>query len=100
MPPTGFAAFAVLCVFMGISAPFYTGPQMALMQEKIDPSLLGRVFGLYGSISAAAMPLGLLLSGLFADAAGIHTWFFISGLAILLLAAISSFFKHVRNTEQ
>lgn len=37
---------------------------------------------------------------LFADAAGIHTWFFISGLAILLLAAISSFFKHVRNTEQ
>lgn len=100
LPPTGFAAFAVLCVFMGFSAPFYTGPQMALMQEKIEPALLGRVFGLYGSISAAAMPLGLLLSGLFADTAGIHTWFFISGLAILLLAAISSIFKHVRNTEQ
>lgn len=52
----GFALFLVASFFMGLSSPFYAGPQTALMQEKIPPEYLGRVFGLYGAIMSWAMP--------------------------------------------
>ena len=59
----------------GVSSPFYAGPQTALMQERIPPEVLGRLFGLYGSIMAWAMPVGLAFSSLFADAVGAPAWF-------------------------
>lgn len=100
LPPSGFTVFAVLCVFMGLSVPFYTGPQMALMQEKIPPEYLGRVFGLYGSITSFAMPIGLVLSGLFADRLGIHTWFALTGAACLLLTGVTLCLRSVRQIDK
>ncbi|HML45553.1 MAG TPA: MFS transporter [Clostridia bacterium] len=84
---------------MGFSAPFYNGPLTALMQEKIAPEYLGRVFGLYGSIVSMAMPLGLILSGLFADSVGIHRWFFISGAGCVLLSFAQMALPSVRGIE-
>ena len=55
----GFLLFLVASFLMGLSSPFYSGPQTALMQEKIPPEFLGRVFGLYGAIMSWALPLGL-----------------------------------------
>lgn len=43
LPPNAFIAFAISCMVMGVSAPFY-GVQNALFQEKIKPEYLGRVF--------------------------------------------------------
>lgn len=100
LPSDGYAVFAVMCVIMGVSVPFYSGPQMALMQEKIEPQYLGRVFGLYGSVVSLAMPLGLALSGLFADKVGVGCWFMLSGAACVLLALAAFGLKSVRNIEQ
>ena len=44
---------------------------------------LGRALSLSGSISMAAMPLGLVLSGALAGPLGIENWFLISGGATL-----------------
>ena len=53
---------------MGLfGAIFISGVQTALFQEKIKPEYLGRVFSLIGSIMSLAMPIGLILSGFFAD---------------------------------
>ena len=41
----GFAAFLAMSFLMGLSSPFYSGPQTALMQERVPPEFLGRVFG-------------------------------------------------------
>ena len=71
----GFVAFLGMSFLMGLSSPFYSGPQTALMQEKVPPEYLGRVFGLYGAIMSWAMPLGLAFSSLFADAVGALGWF-------------------------
>ncbi len=100
LPSNGFIVFAVFCLAMGLSAPFYSGPQGALMQEKIAPQYLGRVFGLYGSIMSFAMPLGLILSGAFADTVGIHTWFMLSGIACVLLSVLAFSLKSIRNIEK
>lgn len=100
LPPNSFWAFILLCTAMGISVPFYTGPQMALMQEKLEPQYLGRVFGLYGSIMSFAMPLGLILSGLFADQMGINNWFIICGFSSVLLAVITISMKSIREVDE
>jgi DHA3 family macrolide efflux protein-like MFS transporter len=100
LPTTGFAAFAVFSLFMGLSAPFYTGPNVALMQEKYKPEYLGRIFGFYGSISSAAMLLGLVATGLSADAVGVNILFLASGIAISLLAVATIITPSVRHIER
>lgn len=97
LPPTAFFVFAILCIVMGFSMPFYNGPQIALMQEGIEPQYLGRVFGLYGSVLSFSMPLGLILSGLFADKAGIPNWFVICGIGCVILGGVSLLFKDIRS---
>lgn len=83
LPRNGFVLFAVCCLVMGLSVPFYAGVQTSLFQEKIKPEFLGRVFSLTGSIISLAMPVGLILSGLFADKIGVNNWFLISGILIV-----------------
>lgn len=100
LPPQGIWGFIVLCVPMGLSAPFYTAPMTALMQERIAPEYLGRAFGLMGSIMSLTMPVGLALSGLFADLVGVHNWFAISGLACVLLAVAALAIPSIRNIEK
>lgn len=86
LPPGGFLAFLVMSFLMGLSSPLYSGPQTALMQEKVPPEYLGRVFGLYGAIMSWALPLGLAFSSVFADAVGAPAWFVGAGAAMMLLA--------------
>ncbi len=100
LPEGGFWIFALFCVMMGVSVPFYSGPQIALMQEKLEPQYLGRAFGLYGSIMSFAMPPGLALSGLFADRLGINHWFLLCGAASVLLSLLTISIKSVREIEQ
>jgi DHA3 family macrolide efflux protein-like MFS transporter len=90
LPPSGYLIFVLCCAFMGFSAPFYSGVQMALFQEQIPPEYLGRVFGLLGSIISLAMPLGLIVSGVFADQIGVHRWFALSGIGILTMALLAA----------
>lgn len=56
--PSLFAAFLPVSFLMGACSPLYAGTQTALMQEQIPSEYLGRVFGLYGTIMAWAMPMG------------------------------------------
>lgn len=100
LPQNGFWGFAVLCVFMGCSVPFYNGPVIAIMQERIAPEYLGRVFGLYGSIASIAMPIGLVLSGVFADRVGIHNWFALTGGLCVILAAVTYIIPSIRKIDE
>ena len=96
----GMQLFFVMSFLMGLSSPFYSGPQTALMQEKVSPEYLGRVFGLYGAIMSWAMPLGLAFSSLFADAVGAPAWFFGAGVAMVILACVTWAIPAIRNVER
>lgn len=95
-----FRLFVVLCIIMGISVPFYNGPFTALMQERVAPEYLGRVFGLYGSVASFAMPIGLLISGAFADLIGVSAWFLFSGALIVAIALVSFMIPSIRNIDK
>ena len=95
----GYLLFLAMSFLMGLSSPFYSGPQTALMQEKIPPEYLGRVFGLYGAIMSWAMPVGLAVSSLFADAVGAPAWFAGAGIAMALLALATWAIPSIRTIE-
>ena len=99
LPQNGFWGFTILCVLMGCAVPFYNGPVTAIMQERIAPEYLGRVFGLYGSIASIAMPMGLVLSGAFADRLGIHNWFLLTGVICIILAIITYMVPPIRKID-
>jgi len=100
LPINGYLVFVLCSVLMGLSSPFYNGVQMALIQEKIQPEYLGRVFGLLGSLVSFAMPIGLIVSGIFADQVGINMWFLLSGVVIIGIAILSASLPSIRELDK
>lgn len=99
LPQTGFVGFAALCVVMGFAAPFH-GVQTALFQERIAPECLGRVFSLSMSMMSVAMPVGLMLSGAFAEVIGVHNWFLISGVLVMAISVIMMSLPSIRSLDE
>ncbi|MDR0416910.1 MAG: MFS transporter [Propionibacteriaceae bacterium] len=73
-----FVAGAALAVATGLSA--------TLLQERVAPAYLGRVFGLFGLV-LFAMPLGLVVFGPLADVVPVENLFVGSGAATFAAAA-------------
>ena len=89
----------IILLYVKSSVPFYSGVQTALFQEKIKPEYLGRVFSLIGSIMSLAMPIGLILSGFFADKIGVNHWFLLSGILIIGIAIVCQMITEVRKLD-
>src|ERR1700682_2809792 len=72
----------VLCAVVGLVygpiAPIYN----YVMQTRAPQHLRGRVVGVMGSLAYAAGPLGLILAGPLADAAGLHATFLALSLPV------------------
>ena len=86
LPSTAYLVFAILCVFMGLTAPVFSAPITAMFQARIDPSKLGRVLSFYTTMTMLVVPVGLLLAGPVAERTGVAPWFTISGAAIAVAA--------------
>jgi len=70
------------------------------MQTTVEPSALGRVFSIYGSLTMLPAMIGVLQTGFIADRIGINNAFIIAGLAICLIGIVSFFIKPVRRMIQ
>ncbi|MFN8226957.1 MAG: MFS transporter [Mycobacterium sp.] len=89
----------VLCVIVGLVygpiAPIYN----YVMQTRAPQHLRGRVVGVMGSLAYAAGPLGLILAGPLADAAGLHTTFLALSLPMLVIGIIALFLPALRRLD-
>ena len=83
-----FWVFTLLCLLMGGFSNLYGLPLITYMQENIQPDALGRAFSLMGSVLSLAMPVGLLMSGPFAERFGVDFWFLISGAVMLAVTIV------------
>lgn len=97
LPPNGIKVFFVLAAMMGVTIPFYYGVLTSIYQLKIREEFLGRVLSLSSSMTMIAMPLGLILSGTFAEVIGVENWFLISGILTVAIALICSLLPSLRN---
>lgn len=80
-----FIAFLALCFVIGLSAPFFNGPFMAMLQKAYKPEVLGRVISIVTSAMLLASPIGLAFAGPVVDRFGVQVWFLGAGIVILLI---------------
>lgn len=99
LPPGGFLVFAVCSWLMGISGPFYWGMYTPLLQSKFEAKYLGRVISLSSSIRLISGPLGLSVSGVFAERYGVEKWFLIAGALVLFASFLCLVIPSIRNCD-
>jgi DHA3 family macrolide efflux protein-like MFS transporter len=90
----GFYFFVGLTILGGMSASIFSACFTTVLQEQIDPSLLGRVFSIYYSIALLPSLIGLVGTGFLADTIGVRWTFIYFGCAIILIG-ISAYFSPV-----
>jgi H+ antiporter protein len=90
----------VLCATVGLvygpMAPIYN----YVMQTRAPAHLRGRVVGVMGSLAYAAGPLGLIVAGPLADAAGLHVTFLALSLPMLVLGVGAIFLPALRDLDR
>ncbi|MFG1931206.1 MFS transporter [Mycobacterium sp. NPDC048908] len=90
----------VLCAVVGLVygpiAPIYN----YVMQTRAPQHLRGRVVGVMGSLAYAAGPLGLIVAGPLADAAGLHATFLALSLPMLILGLVAIVMPALRELDR
>jgi H+ antiporter protein len=87
---------AIVGLVYGPIAPIYN----YVMQTRAPQHLRGRVVGVMGSLAYAAGPLGLVVAGPLADAAGLHATFLALSLPMLVLGAAAVFLPALRDLDR
>lgn len=91
LPVSGFIRFAVLTALGGVCGSLYFATFTTVIQSRIDPGVMGRVFSFYMSFSMLPSMIGLLSTGFLADSIGLGNTFIISGGFLCLIGIISFF---------
>ncbi len=96
-PATGFLVGMGALFLLGVMNPIANSATFAILQEKVSPEKQGRVFSLVSSMSAAMVPVAMLVAGPVAEALGIRIWYWVAGigcgsmaLGAFLIPAITS----------
>ena len=85
----GYVFFVVLTFFSGIGGSIQSACFTTIIQEKVDPGQLGRVFSMFMSVAVLPSMIGLLGTGFAADTIGIPNTFIILGCCIFVLGVVS-----------
>ncbi len=98
-----FVMFSALMVFLGLTVPFFNTSSTVFFQQRVPPDMLGRVFGLIGTISTLAMPIGMAVFGPLADIIKIE-WLLVASGALLCALGGGMFlvpaFRHLSTTSE
>ena len=62
-----FALYSIFMAFIGITAATGNTPAMVVLQQKVEPAFMGRVFSVMTMISSVVMPLGTVMFGPLGD---------------------------------
>jgi len=100
LPRNGFIIFAVCSWLMGVSGPFYWGMYTPILQSNFEAKYLGRVMSLTTSIRVICSPIGLGISGVFAEVFGVEKWFLVAGGILFLATIICASVQTIRNCDK
>ena len=80
-----FWVYLGIVLAIGLLIPAFNTPTMVLLQEKVEPDYLGRVFGVFTMIATSMMPLGMLIFGPLADVFEIEWMLIGTGIAMFMM---------------
>lgn len=79
--------FLLIAMFLyGSAMPFINAPATVYIQETIDKTYHGRVFGFYSMIATSMMPFALVIFGPLADIVSTASIFIFSGIILFIVA--------------
>ena len=83
--PVFWIYLAIMCI-TGFAVPIYSTPSMVILQERVEEDYLGRVFGIFGMIANALMPLAMLLFGPLSEVVAIEWLLLGTGVLIVFVS--------------
>lgn len=86
---TNLWVFYAFMFLTGVAVPFFSTPSMTLLQEKVAPEYMGRVFSFVSIVFAVAMPVGMLVFGPLADRVSVQALLVCAGIITLGVVAVS-----------
>ena len=84
-----FPVYLALMVVFGIILTVVQTASTTFLQENTREDMIGRVFGLFGSVYSLALPLGMLIFGPLADYVSLKVLMIVSGIALVMLGSYS-----------
>lgn len=81
-----FPIYLGILATMGLVIPFYNTPATVMLQEKVDPEYMGRVFSVMGMLSGSVMPIGMLLFGPLGDVVEIRWILIVCGMILVFVS--------------
>ncbi|MDL2258239.1 MFS transporter [Eubacteriales bacterium OttesenSCG-928-K08] len=91
-----FWVYLVIMLLCGLSVPFFSTPTQAMMQTKLDPAIMGRVFSVMMMMNGLAIPIGMLLFGPLSDVMRIEILLIVTGVLMLLSGFVISASKPLK----
>lgn len=77
-------------MMIGITSPCYNAPITVAIQERVDPSMQGRVFSFMQISTSCALPISMMVFGPMADAVRIQYLLIGGGIAVILCTAAAA----------
>lgn len=90
-----FTYYLAVMLAIGVTMPYVNSSTMAILQRKVEPDYMGRVFGLVSIVGSAAMPLSIMIWGPLADVISIETELIITGAAMVLITLVMLRFPEI-----
>lgn len=81
-----FPLYLIFNLMIGITMPCYNAPITVMIQEKVEPSMHGRVFSFMQITNSCAFPLGMLAFGPIADIIRVQYLFIFAGILVVACA--------------
>jgi DHA3 family macrolide efflux protein-like MFS transporter len=91
---------------MGVTLPFVNTGSMTVVQTRVEPELMGRVFGLVSLVETVTLPLSMVIFGPMVDSqnVSVELLLIITGLLMLAVSVAAMFLKDMiaigRDTRQ
>lgn len=101
LPVSGYPLFVVFTAIGGVSGALFMASFTTVVQTRINPAVMGRVFSFYISASLLPSMIGLLSTGFLADSIGMSRTFIIGGAFVCLIGIVSfcnSSVKHLKKS--
>lgn len=92
-----FALYLFFNLLIGITMPVYNSPITVLIQEKVDPSMHGRVFSFMQISTSCALPLGMMIFGPVADIVRVQSILIYAGILVVICTLL--FFNQCRTPQ-
>lgn len=84
---TNLWVFYAIGLLLAFAFSFMNTPSFTILQETVEPEMLGRVFGFVGIVMSVSMPASMLVFGPLADRFSVESLLVVAGVLLLVFMA-------------